>query len=108
MKHVAHVLFCFYAREKAGLVKIRARIKRMKKSVPAVAETPGTVAPQESDRAFLTTGELQRTVLPLSRRSILEWRKKGIIPSVQIGSKVLFHKQAVIEALCRRQAGGIA
>lgn len=75
----------------------------MKKS--AVAETPQPVAPPEIDRAFLTTSELQKTVLPLSRRSILEWRKKGIIPSVQIGSKVLFHKQAVIDALCRHQAG---
>lgn len=73
-----------------------------------MAATPGTVAPPEIDRTFLTTGELQKTVLPLSRRSILEWRKKGIIPSVQIGSKVLFHREAVIAALCRRQAGGVA
>jgi hypothetical protein len=88
----------------------------MKKSVPAVAdearpavaETPGTVAPQESDRAFLTTGELQRTVLPLSRRSIFEWRKKGIIPSVQVGGKILFHGPSVEAALLRRQTGGVA
>jgi hypothetical protein len=63
------------------------------------------VTPQ-GDRGFLTTSELQKNVLPLSRRSIFEWRKKGIIPSIQCGSKVLYHKDSVIAALLRHQNGG--
>ena len=72
--------------------------------VSAVAEVPG-VEPQEVDRTFLTTTQLQK-VLPLSRRSIFEWRKKGIIPSIQIGSKILYHGPSVEAALLRRQKGG--
>jgi hypothetical protein len=79
--------------------------------------TPGTAdfpakklppLPPEYERGFLTTSELQKTVLPLSRRSIFDYRRRGIIPSVQIGSKILYHKQSVIEALLRRQNGGVA
>ena len=76
-------------------------------AIPAVAdEARPVVTPAEGDRGFLTTSELQKTVLPLSRRSIFEWRKKGIIPSIQIGSKVLYHKDSVIAVLLRRQNGG--
>jgi hypothetical protein len=62
--------------------------------------------PPEYERGFLTTSELQKTVLPLSRRSIFDYRRRGIIPSIQIGSKVLYHKDSVIAALLRRQNGG--
>jgi hypothetical protein len=62
--------------------------------------------PPKYERGFLTTSELQKTVLPLSRRSIFEWRKKGIIPSIQIGSKVLYHAASVERALLARQNGG--
>jgi hypothetical protein len=65
----------------------------------------GTAAPIVA-RAFLTTAELQAQVLPLSRRSIYELRKKQIIPSVESGGKILFHRESVIAALVRHQTGG--
>ena len=74
-------------------------------AIPAVADAPQPAAVQ-GERGFLTTSELQKTVLPLSRRSIFGYRRRGIIPSIQIGSKVLYHKESVIAALLRRQNGG--
>ena len=59
------------------------------------------------DRQFLTNSQLQE-ILPLSRRSIFEWRRKGILPSIQIGSKIIYHRESVIAALLRRQDGGVA
>jgi hypothetical protein len=76
-------------------------------AIPAVADAPQpAVTPADGNRGFLTTSELQKTVLPLSRRSIFDYRRRGIIPSIQIGSKVLYHKDSVIAALLRRQHGG--
>jgi hypothetical protein len=71
-------------------------------------ETRPAVTPADGDRGFLTTRELQKAVLPLSRRSIFEWRKKGIIPSIQVGSKIYWHRESVIAALLRRQRGGFS
>ena len=62
--------------------------------------------PPEYERGFLTTSELQKTVLPLSRRSIFDYRRRGIIPSIQVGSKILYHRESVIAALLRQQHGG--
>jgi len=61
--------------------------------------------PSEYERGFLTTIELQKTVLPLSRRSIFDYRRRGIIPSIQVGSKILYHRESVIAALLRQQKG---
>ena len=85
--------------------------KHQPQPTPGAAEFPAEklpALPPQYERGFLTTSELQKTVLPLSRRSIFEWRKKGIIPSVQIGSKILWHRESVIAALLRRQNGGVA
>lgn len=79
----------------------------MKNSVPAAADAPGPAVLQ-SERPFLTTSQLQKNHLPLSRRSIYDWRMKGIIPSVQVGGKILFHWPSVEAALLRRQNGGVA
>jgi len=77
-----------------------------KNAVVAVAEMPGTeIKPPCGDRQFLTTRQIQE-ILPLSRRSIFEWRRKGILPAIQIGSKILYHRESVIAALLRRQNGG--
>jgi hypothetical protein len=65
--------------------------------------TPGNDLPH-GDRQFLTNSQLQE-ILPLSRRSIFEWRRKGILPSIQVGSKILYHRESVIAALLRRQDG---
>jgi len=75
-------------------------------AIPAVAdEARPAVTSADGDRGFLTTSELQK-IIPLSRRSIFEWRRKGILPSIQIGSKILYHRESVIAALLRRQNGG--
>jgi hypothetical protein len=83
---------------------------------PQLSPTPGTadfhakklpLLPPEYERDFLTTSELQRTVLPLSRRAIFDYRLKKIIPSIQVGSKVLYHRESVIAALLRHQRGGL-
>jgi hypothetical protein len=65
---------------------------------------PGNDLPH-GDRQFLTNSQLQE-ILPLSRRSIFEWRRKGILPSIQVGSKILYHRESVIAALLRQQHGG--
>jgi hypothetical protein len=70
---------------------------------PQPLHTPGNVLPH-SDRQFLTNSQLQE-ILPLSRRSIFEWRRKGILPSIQVGSKILYHRESVIAALLRLQRG---
>ena len=76
-------------------------------TIPAVAdEARPAVTSADGGRGFLTTSELQKTVLPYSRRAIFDLRRKGIIPSIQVGSKVLYHKESVIAALLRRQSGG--
>jgi hypothetical protein len=78
---------------------------------PGAAEFPAPKLPPlppEYERGFLTTSELQKTVLPLSRRSIFDYRRRGIIPSIQVGSKILYHRESVIAALLRRQDGGDA
>jgi hypothetical protein len=75
--------------------------------LPAVAdEARPAITPPQGDRGFLTTSELQKTVLPYSRRAIFDLRRKGIIPSISFGAKVLYHKDSVIAALLRRQNGG--
>jgi len=75
-------------------------------AAPAVVnEARPAVTPPEGDRQFLTTAQLQK-ILPLSRRSIFEWRRKGILPSIQVGSKILFHGPSVQAALLRMQRGG--
>jgi hypothetical protein len=66
--------------------------------------TPGNELPHGT-RQFLTNRQLQ-DILPLSRRSIFEWRRKGILPSIQVGSKIIYHRESVVAALLRRQAGG--
>lgn len=67
---------------------------------------PVPIEPSPSERVFLTTDELRRQILPLSRRSIFDLRKRGVLPSIEAGGKVLFHKESVVEALLRRQSNG--
>ena len=73
---------------------------------PQPLQTLGHDLPN-GDRQFLTNAQLQE-ILPLSRRSIFEWRRKGILPAIQVGSKILYHRESVIAALLRRQNGGVA
>lgn len=54
---------------------------------------------------FLTTAQLMQ-VVPISRRTIFDWRKKGLLPCIVAGPrKVLFHRPSVEQALLRLQRG---
>jgi hypothetical protein len=85
-------------------------VKERPQHTPGPADFPAKKLPPlppEYERGFLTTSELQKTVLPLSRRSIFDYRRRGIIPSIRVGSKILYHRESVIAALLRRQDGGV-
>jgi len=63
----------------------------------------------ESDKelkAFLDEKEMLRR-LPISRRTLFNWRATGKIPSVKIGRRNLFHWPSCEAALLRLQRGGI-
>jgi hypothetical protein len=67
---------------------------------------------RESDRApssatgFLNQKQLL-TRLPISRRTLFNWRTTGKIPCVRLGGhRILFHWPSVEAALLRHQRGG--
>ena len=77
-------------------------------TTPGAADFPTEKRPALSpqcDRPFLTVAELQQRI-PVSRRTIFAWRKQGWLPSVQAGTKILFHWPSVENALLRQQRGG--
>jgi Helix-turn-helix domain len=59
----------------------------------------------EELKAFIDEKELRRR-LPVSRRTIHNWRRAGKIPSIVIGRRVLFCWDNVAEALRRLERGG--
>lgn len=54
---------------------------------------------------FIDEAEVLRR-LPISRRTLFNWRTRGKIPYVAIGRRILFHWPSVSEALLRVQRGG--
>jgi Helix-turn-helix domain len=56
-------------------------------------------------KAFIDEKELLRR-LPVSRRTIHNWRRQGKIPSIVIGRRVLFCWENVADALRRMEHGG--
>lgn len=58
------------------------------------------------DSGFIDEKELLRR-LPVSRRTIHNWRRAGKIPSIVIGRRVLFCWENVADALRRLERGGI-
>ena len=52
------------------------------------------------------TQETLLTLVPISRRTVFDWRKKGKLPAIQISDKLLFHWPSVRDALLRQQTGG--
>jgi hypothetical protein len=74
-------------------------------TTPGAADFPAgklPAFPPQYERPFLTVAELQKKI-PVSRRTIFAWRKQGWLPSVQTGSKILFHWPSVESALLRQQ-----
>lgn len=73
----------------------------MSKIVELPAETADSESREQAD--FIDERELLRRV-PVSRRTIFEWRGSGKIPFVHLGGRrVLFHWPSVCEALLRQQ-----
>jgi predicted site-specific integrase-resolvase len=58
-----------------------------------------------SGEAFLDEKQIL-TRLPVSRRTLFNWRASGKIPHVKIGRRNLFHWPSVEAALLRQQRGG--
>lgn len=76
--------------------------------VPSQEAAPITPAPEvepEQASEILTQRELLRR-LPVSRRTMNNWRDRGLIPTIQLGGKLLFHWKSVQAALLRHQRGG--
>jgi hypothetical protein len=62
-------------------------------------------APGDKSAAFIDEKELRRR-LPVSRRTVHNWRAAGKIPSIVIGRRVLFCWDSVSAALRRMERGG--
>jgi predicted site-specific integrase-resolvase len=57
--------------------------------------------------AFIDEAEVLRR-LPISRRTLFNWRTSGKIPCVRLGGRrILFHWPSVEQALLRQQRGGV-
>jgi excisionase family DNA binding protein len=61
--------------------------------------------PTRDKPGFIDEHELLRR-LPVSRRTIANWRRAGKIPSIKIGRRVLFCWENVAGALRRMERGG--
>jgi len=57
-----------------------------------------------SEKTFLDEKQILAR-LPVSRRTLFNWRASGKIPSVKIGRRNLFHWPSVEAALLRIQKG---
>jgi excisionase family DNA binding protein len=63
--------------------------------------------PSPNGAAFIDERELLRR-LPVSRRTLHNWRTSGKIPSIKIGRRVLFCWENVAEALRRLERGAVS
>jgi hypothetical protein len=54
---------------------------------------------------FKTEGEILQLV-PVCRRTLSNWKAKGVIPHLKIGRRVLYDWDSVRAALLRQQRGG--
>ena len=77
---------------------------KMRKTVTPDAVT-GSKLTAENEVGFVNEAAL-RVKVPVSRRTLFEWRQSGKIPSVKIGARVLFHYPSVERALLAMQRGG--
>lgn len=70
----------------------------------------GTMLKDETDSNDQTTEIIDEATLlkrlPICRRTLSDWRSKGIIPCIKVGRRCLYHWDHVRAALLRRQRGG--
>ncbi len=64
----------------------------------------GTAPAAKDDTGFIDSAEMLRR-LQISRKTLYRWRAALILPSIEIGSKVLYHWPSVQAALLRLQRG---
>jgi hypothetical protein len=57
------------------------------------------------ERAFMDEKELL-TKLPISRRTLGNWKASGVLPYIKLGRSCLYDWASVQGALLRRQRGG--
>jgi predicted DNA-binding transcriptional regulator AlpA len=74
------------------------------KLTTAPANESGQTAPEKQGQAFLTEKQLLARI-PVSRRTLWNWRTSKKIPSIKIGRRVLFCWENVAEALRRLETG---
>jgi hypothetical protein len=90
-------------------------------TAPASEETkilaenqPQTPLPREYERRFESDQDFKAFLdekqilarIPISRRTLFNWRASGKIPFVRLGRRNLFHWPSVEQALLRQQRGG--
>ena len=74
---------------------------------------PQTPLPREYEKRFESDKELKTFLdekeilarIPISRRTLFNWRAAGKIPAVSIGRRNLFHWPSIEAALLRQQRG---
>jgi hypothetical protein len=64
-----------------------------------------STAGQPGETGFIDEKRLLARV-PVSRRTLGNWKAKGILPFIKIGRRCLYHWASVQGALLRRQRGG--
>jgi hypothetical protein len=78
---------------------------------PKLAALPQHLQPrfdsEKERKTFLDEKEMLRR-LPISRRTLFNWRMSGKIPAIVIGRRVLFCWDNVAEALGRLERGGVS
>jgi hypothetical protein len=75
---------------------------------------PKTPLPREYERRFESDQDFKAFLdekqilarIPISRRTLFNWRASGKIPFVRLGRRNLFHWPSVEQALLRQQRGG--
>ena len=95
--------------------------KNTNQPAPASEETfldenkPQAELPPEFERRYKSAAELKAfldekemlKILPISRRTLFNWRTSGKIPSVKIGRRCLYHYPSIEAALLRLQQNGV-
>lgn len=66
---------------------------------------PPPLGPVRDIGDIIDEAELLRRI-PISRRSVIVWRRKRWIPHIRMGRRVLYSWASVTEAMRRRECGG--
>lgn len=64
--------------------------------------------PANNDAGLISETEVLETLIPVSSRTLRNYREKGLIPYIKVagGRRVLYHRKSLIEAMLRMQQGG--